>query len=75
MKIKYEQTTSTIYDEEGNIEDEITIKTPILIPEEGEVIKNKITNEIIEGRVGVGTEDDINDYEVVMKKDIEHTEE
>lgn len=69
MKIKKEITNSVIYNENNEIESEITIETSILYPEENYVLRNKITHEIIGGFVGVGTNDSVDNYEEIPKEE------
>lgn len=65
MKIKKEITNSIIYDENNEVESEVTVETLILYPEENCVLRNKLTNEIIDGFVGVGTGDSKDNYEEI----------
>lgn len=65
MKIKKEITNSVIYDENNEVESEVTVETSILYPEENYVLRNKLTNEIIDGFVGIGTEDSVDNYEEI----------
>lgn len=67
MKIKTEEHIITILDEDGKTENITTIRTPIIIPDEGKVLRNKVTGEIIEGIVGVGTNDSVDNYEEIDK--------
>lgn len=66
MKIKKEITKTTIFNEENEIEEEITVETDLLYPEDGYVLKNKVTGEIIEGFVGIGTNDIKDNYEEIL---------
>lgn len=65
MKIKKEIAKTTILNEENEIEEEITIETDLLFPEENCVLRNKINGTIIKGCVGVGTEDSKDNYEEI----------
>lgn len=65
MKKRYEETITNLYDENNEIISSTNFVLPILIPEQGEAIRNKITGEIIYGEVGLGTEDSESNYEVV----------
>lgn len=55
------------FDENDNLKNQIENETYTLVPDYNEVIRNKITGEIINGEVGVGTDDEIENYEVIEK--------
>lgn len=65
MKREIEETIINNYDENHNLLETKKFETVILIPEEDEAIRNKLTDEIIYGIVGLGTNDNENNYEVV----------
>lgn len=65
MKIKYEESITNIYNENNELEKTITVKTSILVPEVNEAIRNKITGEVLDGIVGVGTMDNVENYEPI----------
>lgn len=68
MKIKNEENVITLYNENGEVENVRTVRTPIIIPDNNKVLRNKNTGEIIDGIVGVGTEDSVENYEEIDKK-------
>ena len=67
MKIKIEEHIITLLDEDGKTENITTIRTPIIIPDENKVLRNKVTGDIINGIVGVGTNDSVDNYEEIDK--------
>ena len=44
---RYEETITNTYNENNELIETVTVRTPILIPEENEVIRNKLTDEIL----------------------------
>ena len=64
MKKNIVKTVTTTYDEEGNILDTNEVTTTVLIPDENSYFRHKITGKVIKAsQIGVGTDDDIDNYE------------
>lgn len=68
MIINIHETISNIMTKDKKLIDTTTSETYILYPEQGKVLRNKKTGQIIDSFVGVGSSGSISDYEEVEKE-------
>lgn len=68
MKIYTRTTTSNTFDEAGKLVDSRSRDMYLLYPDEGKLIRNKLNGMTTDAYVGIGSKDDINNYEEIDKE-------
>jgi len=68
MKVNIHQTISNVLDENREIISTITSETFVIYPEEGKLLRNKITGLTTDGFIAIGSKDSIDNYEEVDKE-------
>lgn len=68
MKIYTRETISYTYDENKKLIDSRSREMYLLYPDEGKLIRNKLNGMTTDAYVGIGSKDDINNYEEIDKE-------